>query len=75
LPFLRQLHWIVTADPTSEKDVARLIDAAAGTAAQMGELWRYTSPYRGLSAMEEKDADYFFGRERETVEVLAGQRG
>jgi hypothetical protein len=27
-------------------------------------------PYRGLSAMEEKDSDYFFGRERETVEVL-----
>jgi hypothetical protein len=41
----------------------------------MGELWRYTSPHRGLSATEEKDADYFFGRERETVEVLAGQRG
>jgi hypothetical protein len=24
LPFLRQLHWIVSADPASEKDVARL---------------------------------------------------
>jgi hypothetical protein len=70
LPFLRQLHWIVSADPTSEKDVARLIDAAAGTGARPGELWRYTSPYRGLSAMEEKDADYFFGRGRETVEVI-----
>jgi formylglycine-generating enzyme required for sulfatase activity len=70
LPFLRQLHWIVSSDPTSEKDVARLIDAAAGTGALSGELWRYTSPYRGLSAMEEKDADYFFGRRRETVEVL-----
>ena len=75
LPFLRQLHWIVTADPTSEKDVARLIDAAAGTGAQVGELWRYTSPYRGLSAMEEKDADYFFGRERETVEVIKALAG
>jgi formylglycine-generating enzyme required for sulfatase activity len=70
LPFLRLLHWIVSADPTSEKDVARLIDAAAGTGARPSELWRYTSPYRGLSAMEEKDADYFFGRRRETVEVL-----
>jgi formylglycine-generating enzyme required for sulfatase activity len=70
LPFLRQLHWIVSADPTSEKDVARLIDASAGTAVRPGELWRYTSPYRGLSAMEEKDADYFFGRRHETVEVL-----
>jgi formylglycine-generating enzyme required for sulfatase activity len=70
LPFLRQLHWIVSADPTSDKDVARLIDAAAGTAVRPGELWRYTSPYRGLSAMEDKDADYFFGRRRETVDVL-----
>ena len=38
--------------------------------AQPPQRWRYTSPYRGLSAMEEKDSDYFFGRERETVEVL-----
>ena len=37
----------------------------------MGELWRYTQPYRGLAAMEEKDSDYFFGRGRETVDVLS----
>src|SRR4051794_21887306 len=71
LPFLRRLHWIVTADPASENDVARLIDATAGTGTRLGELWRYTSPYRGLAAMEEKDGDYFFGRERETVDVLS----
>jgi len=70
LPFLRRLHWIITSDPSSEKDVARLLDAAAGGSTRPGELWRYTSPYRGLAAMEEKDSDYFFGRERETVEVL-----
>ena len=64
LPFLRRLHWIITPDPSSEKDVARLTDAAAGTGTRLGELWRYTSPYRGLAAMEEKDSDYFFGRER-----------
>ena len=34
-------------------------------------MWRYTSPYRGLAAMEEKDSDYFFGRERETVDALS----
>ena len=28
LPFLRRLHWIITPDPSSEKDVARLFDAA-----------------------------------------------
>ena len=72
LSFLKQLHWIITPDPASEKDVARLIDAvASGSDAKPGQLWRYTSPYRGLSAMEEKDSDYFFGRERETVEVLS----
>ena len=71
LPFLRRLHWIITPDPSSEKDVARLFDAAAGTGTRLGELWRYTSPYRGLAAMEEKDSDYFFGRERETVDVLS----
>ena len=71
LPFLRRLHWIITPDPSSEKDVARLFDAASGSSTRPGELWRYTSPYRGLAAMEEKDSDYFFGRERETVDVLS----
>jgi tetratricopeptide (TPR) repeat protein len=72
LSFLKQLHWIVSSDPASEKDVARLIDAVnSGGDAKPREPWRYTSPYRGLSAMEEKDSDYFFGRERETVEVLS----
>jgi len=70
LPFLRRLHWIITPDPSSEKDVARLFDAASGCGTRPGELWRYTSPYRGLAAMVEKDSDYFFGREGKTVEVL-----
>ncbi len=30
LPFLRQLHWIITADPVSESSLALLMDAAAG---------------------------------------------
>src|SRR5215471_14547631 len=71
LPFLRRLHWIITADPSSEKDLARLLDAASGGSTKLDELWRYTSPYRGLAAMEEQDSDYFFGRERETVDVLS----
>jgi formylglycine-generating enzyme required for sulfatase activity len=75
LQFLRQLHWIVTADPASEKDVARLFDAASGGGSSPGALWRYTSPYRGLESMEEKDSDYFFGRKRETVDVLAALAG
>jgi len=71
LSFLKHLHWIVTPDPGSEKNVARLIEAAAaGHDAKHSERWRYSSPYRGLTSMQERDADYFFGRERETIEVL-----
>ncbi len=70
LQFLRRMHWIITRDPESDIDLGRLFDAAAGHGTNPGELWRYTSPYRGLEAMEEKDSDYFFGRTRETVEVL-----
>ncbi len=70
LPFLRQLHWIITADPASEKSVAQIIDAAAGGGELPGELWRHTAPYRGLAAMTEADSDFFFGRGRETVEVI-----
>jgi hypothetical protein len=75
LPFLRQLHWIITSDPSSEKDVGRLFDAAFGGGSSRSDLWRYTSPYRGLAAMEEKYSDYFFGRKRETVDVLSALAG
>src|SRR6516165_9597265 len=70
LPFLRQLHWIVTADPASEHSLSLLMDAANGSGTTPKELWRYTAPYRGLAAMTEADNDYFFGRARETTEVI-----
>jgi formylglycine-generating enzyme required for sulfatase activity len=70
LPFLRQLHWIISADPASEKSVGQVMDAAAGGGVLPGELWRHTAPYRGLAAMTESDADFFFGRSRETVELI-----
>jgi formylglycine-generating enzyme required for sulfatase activity len=70
LPFLRQLHWVIAPDPTSEKSVAMVMDAAAGRGAPPGELWRHIAPYRGLSAMNESDVDYFFGRSGETAEVI-----
>jgi formylglycine-generating enzyme required for sulfatase activity/DNA-binding winged helix-turn-helix (wHTH) protein len=44
--------------------------AATGGWAQPGEAWRSVSPYRGLAAMDEASSAYFFGRARETVEVL-----
>jgi hypothetical protein len=64
------LHWIITADPTSEKSLAKIVDATAGGGTPPGELWRHTAPYRGLSAMTESDTDFFFGRGRETTEVI-----
>ena len=61
LPLLRQLHWIVTPDPASEQSIAQLLHAADGEGTRPGELWRYTAPYRGLSAMTESDSDFFSG--------------
>lgn len=75
LPFLRRHHWIVTRDPASALEVGRLFDAAAGSDDRPANLWRYTCPYRGLAAMEERDSDYFFGRKRETVDVLSTLAG
>jgi formylglycine-generating enzyme required for sulfatase activity len=70
LPFLRQLQWIVTADPASQQTVAQLLAAASGDGAPPSELWRHTAPYRGLAAMTEADADFFFGRGRETAAAV-----
>jgi hypothetical protein len=70
LAFLRQLHWVITGDPGSEKSLAQIMDAVSGDVALPGELWRHTAPYRGLAAMTEADSDYFFGRARETAEVI-----
>jgi hypothetical protein len=70
LPYLASIALDRHPNPASDKDVARLLDAASGGRARPSELWRHTSPYRGLTAMEEKDSDYFFGRERETIAAL-----
>jgi hypothetical protein len=43
---------IVTPDPLSEKDLARLFDAASGTGTRPA-MWRFVSPNRGLTAMQE----------------------
>jgi formylglycine-generating enzyme required for sulfatase activity len=70
LPFARQLHWITTEDPASEASIGKLMDAAAGSVQRPGELWCFTRPYRGLDAMTEANSDYFFGRDRKTVEII-----
>jgi formylglycine-generating enzyme required for sulfatase activity len=70
LPFLHQLHWIITPDPSSEDTVGKLLEAAGGSDVKQHELWRYTAPYRGLAAMTESDCDFFFGRAQETFDVI-----
>src|SRR3984893_1959581 len=78
LSFARQLHWVLAEEPTSESTIGEIMDAASGPAQRPAELWRFTRPYRGLEAMTEANSDYFFGRGRETVEVitaLASERG
>jgi hypothetical protein len=71
LPFLRTLHWNVTTDPESEERIAHVIDAAGRDGARPSELWRrHTTPYSGLAVMTEADNEFFFGRTRETVEVI-----
>ncbi len=78
LPFVHQLHWLITEDPASDATIGKLIEATSGPATRPGELWRYTRPYCGLEAMTEASSDFFFGRGRETVEVinaLASERG
>jgi hypothetical protein len=69
LPFLRQLHSVVTPEPASENDIAHL-RRGVGRGSAPPQLWRHASPYRGLEAMGEEDSDYFFGRTRERIETL-----
>jgi WD40 repeat protein len=70
LPFLRLFHSMTTADPTTELEAGSLVQALINPRAPARKAWRYTSPYRGLAAMTEKDSDYFFGRDQEVVQVL-----
>jgi formylglycine-generating enzyme required for sulfatase activity len=69
LPFLRLLPLVVSSESELDKNVTRVLSATAYGAPE-GERWRHTAPYRGLAAMTEADSEFFFGRERETVEVI-----
>lgn len=70
LPMLRQLHWIVTSDLTSQATLGQLMEAAEGGGPLAGERWKYTKPYRGLPAMRQEDSDFFFGRLGKTIEAV-----
>jgi hypothetical protein len=71
LPGLAQLHWIESTEPTASDPLAKIVAALqAREVAKPPEPWRAINPYRGLVALEEQDADFFFGRERETGEII-----
>jgi hypothetical protein len=71
LPFLRRLNWIVAADIADDKTLHRILAALAGEdSVLVSPLWKLVHPYRGLEAMNEANADYFFGRDTETEAML-----
>jgi hypothetical protein len=43
LPYLRLLHWIVTAEPASDRSVADLMDAVAGISSPADQPWPHSA--------------------------------
>ena len=71
LPGLSQLHWIETTEPTAPEPLGKIVAAlTSGAIPKPPEPWRIINPYRGLLALEEQDADFFFGRDLETCAIL-----
>jgi hypothetical protein len=71
LPGLAQLHWIETTEPTAPEPLSRIVAALSSKEVpKPPEPWCIINPYRGLLALEEQDADFFFGRDPETAGVL-----
>jgi DNA-binding beta-propeller fold protein YncE len=71
LPFLRTLNLVEAPVITEDKVLHRLLAALKGeTVASATPLWKLVNPYRGLEAMNEANADYFYGRNLETAAVL-----
>src|SRR5262249_9023776 len=65
------LHWIESTDPTAPQALAKVLRALdGGITSKPIELWRSINPFRGLSALEEQDADFFFGRDATLVQIL-----
>ena len=71
LAFLSTLHQIFALDLTAAPALLA-IENALNTlpAAEVVEPWRRFQPYTGLPALTERDAAFFFGRDKETAEVL-----
>jgi formylglycine-generating enzyme required for sulfatase activity len=71
LPGLAQLHWIESTEPSAPDPLAKIVAALESRETpKPPEPWRTINPYRGLVALEEQDADFFFGRDGETADVI-----
>jgi TIR domain len=71
LPGLAQLHWIESTEPTAPDPLTKIVAALQSReVVKPPEPWRAINPYRGLVALEEQDADFFFGRDREAGDIV-----
>ena len=71
LAFLSTLHQIFALDLTSAPVLLAIENAlSAIPATEVVEPWRRFQPYTGLPALTQQDAAFFFGRDKETAEVL-----
>jgi tetratricopeptide (TPR) repeat protein len=71
LPFFAQLHHIFAADPIERQTLGAIERALDDSLpADTTPAWRRFQPYKGLPALEEADAAFFFGRDAETAAIL-----
>jgi uncharacterized protein YjbI with pentapeptide repeats len=71
LAFLATLHQIFALELTSAPALLAIENAlSAIPAKEVMEPWRRFQPYTGLPALTERDAAFFFGRDKETAELL-----
>ena len=64
LPFFDQLHQLFAADPTAPETlnaIEQALDDSLPT--DTYPAWQRFQPYKGLPALEEADAAFFFGRD------------
>jgi hypothetical protein len=72
LSFLRSLNWVEAPLVTDDKVLHQVLAALKGEAvASATPLWTLVNPYHGPEAMNEANADYFYGRTRETASLLS----
>jgi tetratricopeptide (TPR) repeat protein len=71
LPFFDQLHQLFAADPAAPETLNALDQVLDDSLPpDTSPAWQRFQPYKGLPALEEADAAFFFGRDNETAAIL-----